>query len=59
MFFIDKLVNYKSKLLSDEKRKVLIQIILYIFQSKISITESYLEDYSDIMKYVAKSIDDD
>ena len=44
---------------NDEKSKVLIEIFLYLFNMKISLSLTDLEEYYDIMKYIIDAIDGD
>ena len=48
----------KKFVISNEKRKVLIQILLYVFQSKINISEDELNEYSGIINKICLSIYD-
>ena len=48
----------KKFVISNEKRKVLIQILLYVFQSKINISEDELNEYSGIINNICLSIYD-
>ena len=43
----------------NEKSKVLIEILIYFFKIKISLTTSDLEEYFPIMKYIIDAIDGD
>jgi hypothetical protein len=37
--------------------KTLIQILIYIYQTKIEISVEYLEEYSSLMKFIVAAID--
>ena len=53
-----ELDNNNKFVITNEKRKVLIQILLYVFQTKININENDLDEYVQIMKYISESIFD-
>ena len=44
---------------NDDKAKILIEILLYFFKIKISISDSELDDYFPIMKFIIDAIDGD
>ena len=54
MKLLDKTIEENNK-----KSKVLIEILLYFFKIKISLTTSDLEEYFPIMKYIIDAIDGD
>ena len=58
---LDKMIEYiDNKIQKNEepqKVKTLIQILIYIYQTKIEISVEYLEEYSSLMKFIVAAID--